>query len=240
MKPLIAGNWKMHGLPDWYDFPAKFDALLPKSKRTGLDILMCPPSVLLEGLKQKARDKDISVGGQNCHEGVSGAHTGEISAEMLQAVGAEYVITGHSERRAAGETDSEVKAKSVAALRGGLIPIICVGESLAEREAGEAQSVVTRQLTQSVCETGEGEEIVIAYEPIWAIGTGKTATPDDIKDMHAHIRAHMGPNVRILYGGSVKPSNASEILATPNVNGALIGGASLKMESFADIAKSAL
>lgn len=232
----------MHGHTDWLAYPEQFNALLPARDRKAIDVLMCPPAVFLEQLGQKAAKFDICVGGQDCHAEVSGAHTGNISAEMLHMSGAKYVIVGHSERRAAGETDQIVKEKAQAALRAGLIPIICVGESLSQREAGQANIVVSKQLKQSLCDYTDqnNEEIVIAYEPIWAIGTGKTATPDDVKAMHSHIRAQVDPKVRILYGGSVKPQNAGELLATPNVNGALIGGASLKMDSFAAIARSAL
>ncbi len=242
MKPLIAGNWKMHGAPDWYDYPSRFNALLPENDRKALDILMCPPALFIESLVRKSSELNIHVGAQNCHAETSGAHTGEISTEMLKSVGARFVIVGHSERRADGEMDADILAKALAAIRGGITPIVCVGETLLERESGHANNVVTAQLVASLggVDLTTGPEIVVAYEPVWAIGTGMTATPDDIVAMHARIRAYVGPKIRILYGGSVKPNNAKEILKAPNVNGALIGGASLDMDSFAAIAKAAL
>jgi len=163
---------------------------------------------------------------------------------MAKQVGASYIIVGHSERRALGETNDDVCAKAQAVLSADLVPIICVGESFEQREAGQQNDIITAQLQESLPNisklTSSDKSIVVAYEPIWAIGTGKTATPEDIKHMHAHIREILGPNVRILYGGSVKPANAAAILSTPNVNGALIGGASLEMKSLAEIAKAAL
>lgn len=238
MRPLIAANWKMHGSLDWDQKPAKFDKFLPASKRQQLDILICAPTLYSVPLLSAAKAYDIHIGAQNCHSADSGAHTGEISAKMLAGAGLSYVITGHSERRAAAETDIDVQEKASAALRHGLTPIICVGESLAEREAGQAMQIVSAQLKHSL-PTHDGE-IVIAYEPIWAIGTGKTPTLSDISAMHDHIRTAVGEGVRLLYGGSVKPANAKGILAIENVNGALIGGASLEMESLSLIAKAAL
>lgn len=236
IKPLIAANWKMHGNMSWCDKPAAFNAILPTAERRHLDILICPPAVFLAPMAKKRGGTDIWLGAQTCHDQVSGAHTGEISAEMLGDVGAEYVILGHSERRAAGESDEDVRARVEAAVKAELIPIICVGESLEQREAGEAEAVVEKQLAGSLPE--DLTDYVIAYEPVWAIGTGKTATPDDIKSMHAFIRSRVWPTTRILYGGSVKPANAQDILNTENVNGALIGGAGLEMESLAEIAKA--
>ncbi len=238
LRPLIAANWKMHGGQSWADKPAQFDALLPAAKRNDVDVLICPPHLFLAALATGAKPANIHIGGQDCHAAISGAHTGEVSAEMLASVGASYVIAGHSERRASGETDADVKAKAQAAQRAGLIPIICVGEPLAVRDAGEAASFTAAQLERSLPD--DRTNIVIAYEPIWAIGTGRTASPKDIADMHAVIRAIIGDTVRILYGGSVKPDNAHAILSTPNVNGALIGGASLEMYSLAKIAQAAL
>lgn len=231
----------MNGRLDWMDRPSIFEAKLPQFERASIDILMCPPSPYLHSLSQAARDFQIATGGQTCHSETSGAHTGEVSAPMLKELGASYVIVGHSERRALGKTNEQVKAQAKAAIDAGLIPIICVGESLQQREAGTQNSVITQQIQNSIPNKADTTaEIVIAYEPIWAIGTGKTASPEDILHMHAHIRAEVGEGVRLLYGGSVKPSNAAEIFATDNVNGALIGGASLKMESFAAIARHAL
>ena len=234
MRPLIAANWKMHGDQSWTGKPDRFDAILPPSERGGVDVLICPPALYIAAMA--ASTETIAIGAQNCHHADTGAHTGEISAQMIKDAGARYVIVGHSERREAGETDAEIKAKAAAACSHGLIPIICVGESLAQRETGEAQTVVSAQLGASL-PVGE-KDIVIAYEPIWAIGTGKVPTLKDIHAMHNHIRDIIGDGVRILYGGSVKPANAKDILAVKNVNGALIGGASLDMQSLAEIAKA--
>jgi len=174
--------------------------------------------------------------GQDCHAEASGAQTGQVSAEMLKDAGATYVILGHSECRAAGDTDADVNAKAKAAARAGLVPIICVGETESERDAGKAQKVVAAQIKASVPKL---KDYVIAYEPVWAIGTGKTATPDDVDEMHNAIREQVGAKIRLLYGGSVKPANAEALLALKNVNGALIGGAGLEMGSLAEIAKAA-
>ena len=237
MRPLIAANWKMHGDRTWTDKPKELDRLLPDEKRRAIDVLICPPAPFIDGLAAHADKTNVMVGGQNCHAQVSGACTGEVSAEMLASAGATYVIVGHSERRALGETSEDVLAKANAALRAGLMPIVCVGESLEERMAGLAKSLVNDQILSSC---PEGEDVVIAYEPIWAIGTGKTASVDDIAEMHGSIRKRVGDNIRILYGGSVKPANAEAILGTDNVNGALIGGASLEMDSLAEICRAAL
>lgn len=238
MRTLIAANWKMHGDMSWATKPTDFDALLPAKDRLSIDILICPPLPFVAALSGNAKAANVFVGGQNCHAQISGAHTGEVSAKMLVSAGADYVIVGHSERRAAGETDADVRLKAAAAQNAGLVPIICVGEALEVRETGGAEEHVGAQLSASMPE--DTQNIVVAYEPIWAIGTGKVASVSDISDMHAFIRAAVGPNVRILYGGSVKPVNAKDILNTENVNGALIGGASLEMESLAEISKAAL
>ncbi|WP_409433686.1 triose-phosphate isomerase [Litorimonas sp. RW-G-Af-16] len=235
LTPLIAANWKMHGDMSWIDKVTELDALLPKNEREHVDLLLCPPFTMVSTMHVLGSPLSIYIGAQNCHADVSGAHTGEVSAEMLADAGASYVIIGHSERRAAGETNADVRAKAEAAKRAGLTAIVCVGESLAQREVGEAIATVLAQIEASVPDFVD----VIAYEPIWAIGTGKVPTMDDIADMHAAIRSAVGPNVRILYGGSVKPANAQDILAVANVNGALIGGASLEMDSLAAIARSA-
>ncbi len=242
MRTLIAANWKMHGNMDWVDKVADFDALLPSAQRKSVDVLICPPALYIVPMAAAGEAHAINIGAQNCHHADTGAHTGEISAEMIKQAGAAYVIVGHSERRAAGETDAEVKAKAYAAARHGLIPIICVGETLAEREAGEAEVIVSAQLAASLPSGGvdSARNIVIAYEPVWAIGTGKVPTLSDIDAMHNHIRSLVGADERILYGGSVKPSNAKDILAVKNVNGALIGGAGLDMHSLADIARAGL
>lgn len=235
MRHLIAANWKMHGDLSWADKPDEFEALLSKTDRADIDILICPPFPLLTALKN---DHKIHIGAQNCHAAVKGAHTGEVSVGLLKSAGASYVIVGHSERRSDGESDADVKAKAEAVLAGGLTPIICVGESLDVRESGKAVSHVEAQLEASLPE--DTSNIVIAYEPIWAIGTGKVASIDDIEQMHGFIRKMVGPYIQLLYGGSVKPGNAKAILGTDNVNGALIGGASLEMDSLSQIARAAL
>jgi len=242
MRPLIAANWKMHGDMSWVEKPSDFNAQFPASERSGLDILICPPAPFIAPLKTTADAASIYIGAQNCHAAEKGAHTGEVSAPMLKSVGARFVITGHSERRAGGETDLDVCAKSVAVLAAGLIPIICVGESLEERESGRAKAVVEAQIKSSVPGRvgSDHPEIVIAYEPVWAIGTGKTASTADIAEMHSHIRGLVGPDIRLLYGGSVKPTNAAAILSTLHVNGALIGGAGLDMGDLSAIARAAL
>jgi triosephosphate isomerase len=232
MKQLIAANWKMNGHPDW---ASKVRQLARLVTDPSAEMLICPPHLILDTLASAAEDTGVAVGAQDCSEHSAGAHTGETDAVLLVEMGASYVILGHSERRAAGETDARVKAKAERAIGQGLRPIVCVGESLDQREAGQAVSVVTTQLSNSLPSSGEFD---IAYEPIWAIGTGKTATTDDIEHMHAAIRAAVGHGPRILYGGSVKPANAEEILAIANVGGALVGGASLEMESFAQIVQA--
>ncbi len=238
MKPLIAGNWKMNGLAA---DSAEIDALIRKmggSVPDDRDVLICPPATLVAAFAAKYSDEGIQVGGQDCHAKPGGAHTGDISAEMLADAGAAYVIVGHSERRADhGETDATVRAKAEAAHRAGLTPIICVGETRDEREAGRALAVVGAQLEGSLPETGQS--FVVAYEPVWAIGTGLTPTIDDIAEMHDFIRSKTPETTRLLYGGSVKPGNAKEILAVSNVNGALVGGASLKADDFFPIITAA-
>lgn len=239
MKTLIAANWKMHGALDWVKKPVQFDTLLPAKDRKAIDVLICPPALYVATMVEPAMDNNVFIGAQDCHSDDSGAHTGNISAMQIAETGARYVIVGHSERRAGGETDADVQAKAGAALRHGLTPIICVGETLEQREAGQAQSVVGAQLQASVPDSNNAR-LVIAYEPVWAIGTGRTATPDDITDMHNFIRGVVGADTRLLYGGSVRPANAGEIFAVENVNGALIGGAGLDMYSLSDIARAAL
>ena len=235
LRTLIAANWKMHGDMSWVFKPADFSALYSSEQRQHLDILICPPATLL-GSMLDPEQTGILLGGQDCHAEISGAHTGNVSAEMLKDAGASYVIVGHSECRAAGDTDADVNAKAKAAARAGLVPIICVGETESQRDAGEAEAVVAAQIKASVPKL---KDYVIAYEPVWAIGTGKTATPNDVDEMHNAIREQVGAKVRLLYGGSVKPANAEALLALKNVNGALIGGAGLEMESLAEIAKAA-
>lgn len=206
------------------------------------DLLVCPPATLIAPVSEAVAGAVVAVGGQDCHPAENGAHTGDIAAEMLADLGCSYAIVGHSERRADhGESDAVVRAKAEAAHRAGLIAIVCVGETEAEREAGKASDVVARQVQGSMPAAADAANTVVAYEPVWAIGTGKTATPADVADMHGHIR-NLLPDasvMRILYGGSVKPGNAAELLALDDVDGALVGGASLKAEDFLAIAAAA-
>ncbi|MGF1543737.1 MAG: triose-phosphate isomerase [Parvularculaceae bacterium] len=243
MKPLVVGNWKMNGLAA---ARAEVETLIKGwagSAPEACDVVICPPATLLTNFAADFGDEGLEFGGQDCHANADGAHTGDVSAEMLADAGAAFVIVGHSERRADhGESDAMVRAKAEAALRAGLTPIVCVGESAGEREAGRENDVVTRQLDGSLPPAADGAALVVAYEPIWAIGTGLTATVEDIERMHGEIRRHLGParaRTRLLYGGSVKPSNAREILAAADVNGALVGGASLKAADFAAIVDAA-
>lgn len=235
---LIAGNWKMNGLADSLAF---FERLTAQISGTETDLLICPPATLVAAAARTAQGSGIAIGGQDCHPAESGAHTGDISAVMLRDAGASHVIVGHSERRSDhAESDAVVKAKAEAVLSAGLIPILCVGETQAERESGRAVEIVTGQVRASMPDTGE-DRVVIAYEPVWAIGTGLTASTADIAEMHAAIRSVLPhPEAgRILYGGSVKPANAAEILGLADVDGALVGGASLKAEDFAGIIRAA-
>ena len=233
MRQLIAANWKQNGMPDWAGRVRELHGLVT-SRRA--EVLICPPHPLVGPLAQMAVGTLVTIGAQDVSASAAGAHTGETGAELLSAVGASYAIVGHSERRAAGEDDATVRAKAERAIAAGLRPIICVGESLGQREDGQAEDTVRAQLDGSLPETGSFD---IAYEPIWAIGTGKVAQVSDIAAMHAAIRAHVGGRPRILYGGSVKPGNAAKILAVEDVGGALVGGASLKPDSFAAIVNAA-
>jgi len=227
MRKLAAGNWKMNGLAADLDQIAAVAECAPE----GCELLVCPPVTLLS----RAAGLGVTVGGQDCHARESGAHTGDVSAAMLADAGATYVILGHSERRADhGETDACVLAKVLAARAAGLVPIVCVGETEADRDAGRTLDVIGAQLAGSVPE-GEGA-LVVAYEPVWAIGTGRTPTLDEIAEVHEFLRARA--SVPLLYGGSVKPGNAAEIFAVPNVDGALVGGASLKAADFLAIARA--
>ena len=239
IQPLVAGNWKMNGVNSAVTELAAISAAAGGVKA---DIAICPPATLVAAASAVAGR--VLIGGQDCHAMASGAHTGDVSAEMLKDAGAALVIVGHSERRADhGESDAEVQAKAAAALRAGLIAIVCVGETRAEREAGKALEVVGRQVAGSIPPGAAAAQIVVAYEPVWAIGTGLTPTAADVAEVHAFIRAQLerqlpgqGAAVRILYGGSVKPANAAELMAVPHVNGALVGGASLKASDFMGIA----
>lgn len=238
MRRLAAGNWKMHGTGA--DL-AEVDTLVAAHPDPGCELLICPPATLIHRMAERARGTALVVGAQDCHPAHSGAHTGEVSASMLKEAGARYVIVGHSERRADhGESDAIVRDKAAAAAREGLAPIVCVGETLAQREAGKTLDVVAGQLDGSIPDAAPG--LVVAYEPVWAIGSGLTPTTAQIAEVHAAIRDWLGGRdagaadaVRILYGGSVKPGNAAEIFAVENVDGALVGGASLKAADFGAI-----
>lgn len=240
---MIAGNWKMNGTGAALEQIARLRTLLEEAGDIDSEVLVCPPATLLHRAAQGAEGSPIHIGGQDCHADPSGAHTGDISASMLLDAGASHVIVGHSERRADhGETSQTVRAKAEAALAAGLVPIICVGETEAERLAGTANQVVGDQIDFSLPDTFGETTIIVAYEPVWAIGTGRTPTIEDIAQMHAHMRALLvarfggaGETALLLYGGSVKPSNAEEILRTANVNGALVGGASLLADDFFSI-----
>ncbi|MGE5268974.1 MAG: triose-phosphate isomerase [Thiohalocapsa sp.] len=251
-KQLVAGNWKMNGRgADGLDLAralsshAAANAAANAAGRQRCDLLVCPPFTLLLAVGEALSGSGIALGGQDCHAAPSGAFTGSISAEMLKDCGCSHVILGHSERRhGLGESDADVKAKAAAAWRAGLVAIVCVGETRAEREAGDAVAVVSRQIAGSLPSGSanggaDAERLVIAYEPVWAIGTGLTPTTTDIAEIHAAIRRQVPPGTRILYGGSVNPKNAAEILALPEVDGALVGGASLKAEDFWAIAEAA-
>ncbi|GGY49477.1 triose-phosphate isomerase [Parvularcula lutaonensis] len=229
---LIVGNWKMNGLRSSLAEARRIAEGAPD----GHDLAICPPATLLWAMSEALEGSAVKTGGQDCHPKESGAHTGRISAEMIADAGASYCIVGHSEcREECGDTDDILAAKLAAVLRAGLVPIFCVGESLETREAGEAVSFVTAQLGVVM---DLAEKVVVAYEPIWAIGTGKVPGVDDIAEMHQAMRDRLGETTPLLYGGSVKPGNASEILAVPHVGGALVGGASLKADDFLGIARA--
>jgi len=244
-RPLIAGNWKMNGLiASGGELQAIIAVSEPLAKKA--DLLICPPATLLAAFASRARGSVVAIGGQDCHPEATGAHTGDVSAEMLKDAGCWFVITGHSERRADhGESSELVRAKAQAAWRAGLTPIVCVGETEAQRKAGQTLDIVGAQLAGSMPDGATAANLVVAYEPVWAIGTGLTPTIADIEQVHGFIRNKLaerlkgeGDGVRILYGGSVKPSNSAEILRAKEVNGALIGGASLKAADFLAIADS--
>ncbi len=244
IRPLIAGNWKMNGLRA---SSAEFEAMLAGA--TGVaakaDLLVCPPATLIAAFAEKARGSNtIAIGAQDCHPKASGAHTGDLSAEMLADAGASAIIVGHSERRADhGESDALVRQKTEAVWRAGLTAIVCIGETQQQRDAGQALDICRGQLDLSLPDQARADNLVVAYEPVWAIGTGLTATVGDVQQIHKFIRDFLiarfngeGTRTRILYGGSVKPSNAAELMAVENVNGALVGGASLKAADFLAIA----
>jgi triosephosphate isomerase len=242
---LIAGNWKMNGLASSI---AELEAVIAGREEVPdtVGLLLCPPATLVAAFAMRSNNTGVSIGGQDCHPAEKGAHTGDISAEMLADAGAGHVIVGHSERRADhGETDAVVHAKVGAAWRAGLVAIACVGETEADRDAGKTLDVVGTQLAGSLPDGATPANLVVAYEPVWAIGTGRTPTVDDVAAVHAAIRAALkdrfgeaGGAIKILYGGSVKPDNAATLLAVDHVNGALVGGASLKASDFLGIARA--
>jgi len=242
--PLLAGNWKMNGLRAALGEIAAMSQAFDSGLRARVDLLVCPPATLIQAAASAAAGSGIAIGAQDCHPATSGAHTGDLSAEMIADAGGTFIILGHSERRADhDESDALVQAKAEAAIRAGLVAIVCVGETEAQRRSGQTLAVVGAQLDGSIPPGLTGAQLVVAYEPVWAIGTGLTPTPADVAQVHAFIRERLasllgadGAGVRLLYGGSVKPSNAAELMAVPNVDGALVGGASLKAEDFMGIA----
>lgn len=248
LRPLVAGNWKMNGtraaLKELAAMAEGYDAAL----RAQVDLMICPPAPLVFAAASAAIGTRIAIGAQTCHPERAGAFTGEVSAAMLADAGATAVIVGHSERRQYhGEKDADVAARARAAIAEGLTAIVCVGETRAEREAGKALAVVARQVSRAVPEGASPETVVVAYEPVWAIGTGKVATPEQAEEVHSDLRgllaarynAAVSQTIRLLYGGSVKAANAGELLKQPNIDGALVGGASLKAEEFLGIAAGA-
>ena len=239
-RPLVAGNWKMNGLTASV---GELDKIVAGAKKlANADLMVCPPATLIANFAAAVRGSNVIIGGQDCHALPAGAYTGDISAEMLKDAGAAAVIVGHSERRQYhGETDAGVRAKALAARRAGIVAIVCVGETRAERDVGKARAIVGAQLDGSLPDGADN--IIVAYEPVWAIGTGLTPTVGDVGDIHGFIRERLcarygeaGQGTRVLYGGSVKPANAKELMAVENVDGALVGGASLKAEEFLGIA----
>jgi triosephosphate isomerase len=245
IRPLIAGNWKMNGLrASLAEIAALKEGIAAVGPDAGTDVMICPPATLIGAMVEAATGSAIAVGGQDCHDKASGAYTGNISAQMLADSGASAVILGHSERRSLhGERDSDIAAKAVAAREAGLLSIICIGETEGERRLGLALDVIGRQLKGSLPDGTSAANTVIAYEPVWAIGTGLTPTSADIAEVHGFIRGRLGEllgasvagETRILYGGSVKPGNAAEILTIEGVDGALVGGASLLAKDFLGI-----
>jgi len=245
-RKLIAGNWKMNGLTADGLTLARDLAGRAAAEPPVAELVVCPPATLLMSVAEALAGSIIALGGQDCHNELAGAHTGDIAAPMLRDVGCSYVILGHSERRAEHhESDALVRAKTIVARKAGLAVILCIGETAEQRDAGQTLAVVARQLDGSLPRGLGAAELVIAYEPVWAIGTGRTPTPADVAEVHAHIRAELQRRVRdpaavrILYGGSVKPANARALLAAGDVDGALVGGASLVAADFWAIAKAA-
>ncbi|OCW56562.1 triose-phosphate isomerase [Hoeflea olei] len=246
IRPLVAGNWKMNGTRESLDQIKAIAEGLGPDLADAIDTLICPPATLLYVATALAESSPLAIGAQDCHERQSGAFTGDISATMIADCMASHVLVGHSERRTLhGESDETVRAKAEAAREAGLVRVICIGETEAERKAGSTLDVLGRQLAGSVPDGATADNTVIAYEPVWAIGTGLTPTVDDVAEAHAFIRAEMekrfageGARMRLLYGGSVKPDNAAELLGVAHVDGALIGGASLKAADFLAICKA--
>lgn len=247
IRPLVAGNWKMNGMKAGLrEAEAVREALSGPLSGLAVDAMIAPPASLLMAMADACSGGALTFAGQDCHSNASGAHTGDISAEMLKEAGASAVIVGHSERRADhGETDAIVKSKAEAAYRAGLTAIICVGETIGERKAGLTLAVVARQLKNSVPDAATAANTVVAYEPVWAIGTGLTPSPADVAEVHGAMRRDLvarfgtdGSGIRLLYGGSVKPDNAKVLLAVDDVNGALVGGASLKSSDFLAIVRA--
>ncbi|MFM1815454.1 MAG: hypothetical protein RLZ98_2149 [Pseudomonadota bacterium] len=245
IRPLVAGNWKMNGLrASLAEARAIRTALETGDVGGNVDLMLCPPATLIAQMAEISAGSALLVGGQDCHQAASGAHTGDISPDMLKDAGCAAVILGHSERRADhGELDRMVRSKAEAAHRAGLITIVCVGETEGQRRAGLTLDVVARQLGGSLPDVASAANTVVAYEPVWAIGTGLTPTELDVAEVHAHMRKLLttrlkaeGENMRLLYGGSVRPSNAGALMAVENVNGALVGGASLTATDFLGIA----
>jgi triosephosphate isomerase len=241
-RPLVAGNWKMNGLSG---SAVELGKIIAGARGLpAVDLMVCPPATLIAQFAATAQGSPVRIGGQDCHAEPAGAFTGDLSAEMLKDAGASAVIVGHSERRSLhGETDADVRAKALAARRAGLLAIVCVGETRGQREGGQALAVVGSQLAGSLPDGATAENLVVAYEPVWAIGSGLTPTPGDVAEMHGHIREHVGARfgaagqgMRILYGGSVKPANAQELMGVADVDGALVGGASLKADELLAIA----
>jgi triosephosphate isomerase len=247
IRPIVAGNWKMNGSKAALAEAQKVaDALVKGAGGGQVDVMICPPATLLQPLAAALDGAKVAVGGQDCHVKVSGAHTGDVAAEMLRDAGATAVIVGHSERRSDhGETSKIVRAKADAAHRAGLTAIVCIGETAGERRSDLTLRVVARQLADSMPDAATAANTIVAYEPVWAIGTGLTATAQDVKEVHAAIREALskrfgpeGAKMRILYGGSVKPDNAKELMSVANVDGALVGGASLKADDFLGIIRA--
>ena len=232
---IAAGNWKMNGTLTALTEAAAIAGGAPD----GVEVVICPPATLLAPMASAAQGTPLQLGGQACHPAVSGAHTGDVSAEMLADAGATWCITGHSERRTDHhEDDAAVRAQTEAVWRAGLTAILCIGETLAQREAGRTLDVLMRQLDGSLPEGATAETTVVAYEPVWAIGTGQVATPEQVAEVHDALRARLGPDTSLLYGGSVKAANAADLFALTNVDGALVGGASLTADAFVPIVEA--